>query len=124
MRKGKTRYRSLSKYHTKREVVTGMWGIQVNPTEFAFLSQNVDSLHPSVPLPMGIERRSAPLRLGIDRHLVKVPILPEVGHLPRGRPFMEMRMKLLEQVFDHEGPLKIDGTCQNGMIERDAETSV
>jgi len=73
---------------------------------------------------MRVERGLAPLHLGFDRHLRKVHILLEFGHLPRTRPLAEMRMKLVEQVFDREGPLKLDGACQNWMIERDAEISV
>lgn len=73
---------------------------------------------------MAVERGLAPLHLGLDRHSIKVHILLEFGHLPRTRPLAEMRMKLVEQVSDREEPLKLDGACQNGMIERDAEASV
>lgn len=73
---------------------------------------------------MRVERGLAPLHLGLDRHLIEVHILLEFGHLPRTRPLAEMRMELVEQVFDREGPLKLDGACQSWMIERDAETFV
>ena len=37
-RREKTRYRSLPEHHTKREVIADRRGIQIDPTELAFLS--------------------------------------------------------------------------------------
>jgi len=80
----------------KREVITDKRGTQVNPVELAFLSQDIDPLHPLLPLRIGFECILTPLHLGIARHFPKVHILPEVVPLPVPDPFVEMPMDFRE----------------------------
>ena len=112
-------YESLPKHHTKSDI--SRRGIQIDPTELGPLSQNIDPPHSPPPLSIGIGRSVTSLLLGPDGGRVIVPIPLEVSHLPSPNPFEEIRMKFPEELIDSRDPLKLDGTCQGGVIERDVE---
>ena len=92
--------RSLPECDTECKIITARRGIQLNPLEFAFLSQYVDPLHSLIPLYVRIERSPTSLLLAVDCRRVKLHILLDVGHLPGSSLLVEMCVKLLEQVAD------------------------
>jgi len=129
VRKGKREvkacYGSLPKHRMKRKVVTDKRGIQVNPVKLAFLSQDIDPLHPLLPLRIGFECILTPLHLGIARHFPKVHILLEVVSLPVADPLVEMPMNFREQISDGQDPLEVEPSArQAGVVKLDAETPV
>ena len=96
-------------------------GIQFDPTELAFLPQNVDPLHPVPPLLLVIGAGLAPFLLILDRHWIRVHVQLEVGLLPRPKILVEMHMKELDQVLDRQERIAHDGVYQKGVIEHDAK---
>jgi len=124
--KEKARYESLVEHHTKREVIADRCerGIQINPTELAFFSQNIDPLHSPLPFRGEIVRGLTPFHLGLKPHyeIVRRPL--EIGHFPRPDPFLKVRIKFLEEVSNRRGALELDSACQDGMIDYDAEATM